>query len=150
MLLRNILVAVDGSENSDRALDFALGLSEKFGAAVTILNVYEPLPLSANPAELTVSSNASLASVANDVGKIHEEVLRKAVARAKEVKPDLAVTSILRQGDPALEIVNTAKEGSFDVIIVGHKGAGRMREFFMGSISEKVSHLALCPVIIIK
>jgi len=38
-LIRNVLVAVDGSENSDRALDFALELAEKFGAAVRVLNV---------------------------------------------------------------------------------------------------------------
>ncbi len=40
-MIRNVLVAVDGSENSDRALDFALDLAEKYGAAVTILNVSE-------------------------------------------------------------------------------------------------------------
>ena len=51
MQLNNILVAVDGSANSDRALDFALGLSEKFGAALAILNVSESLSMNAVPAE---------------------------------------------------------------------------------------------------
>ena len=91
-----------------------------------------------------------MASIAKDVGKIHEEVLRKAVARAREVKPGLVVSSIIRQGDPAAEIVNAAKEGGFDIIVVGHKGMGKVREFFMGTISEKVAHLAICPVIIVK
>jgi nucleotide-binding universal stress UspA family protein len=150
MQLNNILVAVDGSANSDRALDFALGLSEKFGAALAILNVSESLSMNAVPAEQSASSGASMASIAKDVGKIHEEVLRKAVARAREVKPGLVVSSIIRQGDPAAEIVNAAKEGGFDVIVVGHKGMGKVREFFMGTISEKVAHLAICPVIIVK
>ena len=41
MVVRNILVGVDGSENSDRALDFALDLAEKFNASILILNVSE-------------------------------------------------------------------------------------------------------------
>ncbi len=41
MLIRNILVAVDGSENSDRALDFALDIAEKFSSTLLILNVSE-------------------------------------------------------------------------------------------------------------
>jgi nucleotide-binding universal stress UspA family protein len=57
---------------------------------------------------------------------------------------------MLKEGDPALEIVNTAKEGGFDVIVVGHRGLSKMKELFLGSISEKVAHLTPCPVIIVR
>jgi len=150
MLLRNILVAVDGSENSDRALDFALDLGEKFDSAILILNVSGSLPMGAVPEESTVYSGGGMAVFAKDLRKIHEEILSKAVARAKMVKPNLAISSMLREGDSALEIVNVAKEGGFDVIVVGHKGLGRMKELFLGSVSEKVAHLAPCPVIIVR
>ena len=150
MLLRNVLVAVDGSENSHRALDFALDLGEKFNAAIMILNVSESLPMGAVPEESTAYSSGGMAVFAKDLRKIHEEILSKAVARARMVKPNLAISSMLREGDPALEIVNAAKEGGFDVIVVGHKGLGKMKELFLGSTSEKVAHLAPCPVIIVR
>ena len=62
----------------------------------------------------------------------------------------MTVFSKLREGDPALEIVAEAKEAGFDIVVVGHRGEGRMREIFLGNISEKVSHLAPCPVVIVR
>ena len=150
MVIRNILVGVDGSENSDRALDFALDLAEKFNASIMILNVSESLAMGAVPEESIAYSGGNTAVFGKDLRKIHDEILSRSVARAKAVKPNLAVSSMLKEGDPALEIVNTAKEGGFDVIVIGHKGLGKMKELFLGSISEKVAHLAPCPVIIVK
>ena len=150
MLLKKVLVAIDGSENSGRALDFAVGISEKFDASVLILNVSEAISYNPNPAETMTSSNASMATVATDVSKIHEGILNKAVARAKAAAPGLAVSSMQRQGDAATEIVTVAKEGGFDVVVLGHKGLGKVKEFFMGSVSSKVAHLAPCPVVIVK
>ena len=95
-------------------------------------------------------SGGNTAAFGKDLRKIHDEILSRSVAHAKAVKPNLSVSSMLKEGDPALEIVNTAKEGGFDVIVIGHRGLGKMKELFLGSISEKVAHLAPCPVIIVK
>ena len=102
------------------------------------------------PMEPTTISGDSMVVFAKDLWKFHEEILSKAVAHAKTVKPAVAVLPKLRDGDTALEIVAAAKEGGFDVIVVGHSGSGRMREVFLGNVSEKVAHLAPCPVIIIR
>jgi nucleotide-binding universal stress UspA family protein len=152
MNITKVLVAIDESENSDRALEFALGLSEKFEAAITILNVSESLSISLNATETMTSSGASMAEVAKDINKIHENFLNKAVAKAKAAKSSLEISSIQKQGDTAIEIVQTAKDGHFEIIVVGHRGQGkkRVQEFLMGSISEKVAHLAPCPVVIVK
>jgi nucleotide-binding universal stress UspA family protein len=150
-LIGKILVAVDGSENSDRGLDFALDLAEKFGSAVTVLNVSEPPAMGAVPIEPTAVSGESMVVFGRDLRRLHEEILNKAVAQAKTVKPNVAVLSVLREGDPALEIVGMAKEAGFDLVVVGHKGAGRVTELFgLGGISEKVAHLAPCSVVIIR
>lgn len=149
-MIKNILVAVDGSENSDRALDFGLDLAEKYGAAVTVLNIFESPAMGAVPMEPTTISGDSMVVFAKDLRKFHDEILSKAVAYAKTAKPAVAVLPKLRDGDTALEIVAAAKEGGFDVIVVGHSGSGRMREVFLGNVSEKVAHLAPCPVIIIR
>jgi nucleotide-binding universal stress UspA family protein len=149
-LIRKVLVAVDGSENSNRALDFGLDLAEKFGAAVTVLNVSESPMMGAVPMELTTVSGESMVVFAKDLRKFHEEILNKAVVHAKTVKASVEVFWKYVEGDPALEIVAVARDGGFDVVVVGHRGLGRVREMFLGNISEKVAHLALCPVIIVR
>ncbi|MGD0643468.1 MAG: universal stress protein [Candidatus Bathyarchaeia archaeon] len=117
MSIRKILVGVDGSENSHIALDFALDLSEKFNAAILILNVSKSPTRIAVPQEPTAYSGAGMTAFAKELRKFHKETLSKAVARAKAVKPNLTISSILREGDPALEIVNADKEDGFDVIV---------------------------------
>jgi nucleotide-binding universal stress UspA family protein len=50
-----------------------------------------------------------------------------------------------------LEIVSFAKEEGVDLVVVGHQGVGRVKEFFgLGGISEKVAHLAPCSVVIVR
>lgn len=150
-MIGKILVAVDGSENSVRALDFALDVAEKYSSAVAIINVRESPVMGAVPIEPTSVLGESFVLVDKDLLKLHEEILRKAVDRARTVKPELEVSSLLREGDPALEIVALAKEGGFDLVVVGHGGAGRVREFFgLGGISERVVHLAPCSVVIVR
>jgi nucleotide-binding universal stress UspA family protein len=149
-VIKNILVAVDGSENSNRALDFAIDLAEKYSVAITVLNVSEPPVMGAVPLEPTTISGDSMVLFARDLRKIHEDILSKAVVHAKEVNPKVMVLSKLREGNPALEIVAEAKESGFDIVVIGHRGEGRIREIFLGNISEKVSHLAPCSVIIVR
>lgn len=150
MQLKKILVAIDGSENSFHVLDFTLDLAEKFSSSVTILNVAEVLPLSVVPQESANYSVSSTAAFAKDIRKIHEDILSKAVSHAKTAKPDVAVSSELREGDAASEIVNVAKDDKFDIIVIGHKASSRVSERFLGSVSEKVAHLSPFPVIIVK
>ena len=141
-MIENVLVAVDGSENSERALDFALEFADKYGAALTILNVSE---LSA-----AAYSGDGLVVVAKDLHKLHEGILQKAVARVKAAKPNLPVSSVLREGDPALEIAAVAKEEGFDAVVIGHQGVGKVKGLFLGSISEKVARSLSCTVIIVR
>jgi len=142
---------VDGSENSGRALDFALDLAEKYGAAVRIINVSESPAMGAIPQEPTAYAGGNVAMFAKDLHRFHEEVLSRAVVHAGAVKPNVLVTSRLRDGEPASEIVSEAREGGFDVVVVGHVGSGRVKEFLgLGGISEKVAHLASCPVVIVR
>lgn len=148
-MIKKVLVAVDGSENSDRALDFALDLAEKYVAGVTVLNVSESPAIGAVTLEPTAYAGVTV-NFYKDLQRFHEEILRKAVNRAREFKPNVTVLSKLREGNAASEIVAEAKEGGFDIIVVGHKGLGRVKELFLGNISEKVAHLAPCPVMIVR
>ena len=149
-MIKNILVAVDGSEYSNRALDFALDLAEKYRAPVTLLNVSESPAMGTVPLEPTTISGDNIVLFSKDLRRLHENILSKAVAHAKEENPKVTVLSKLREGDPASEIAAETKESAFDVVVVGHRGQSRIREVFLGSVSEKVSHSAPCSVIIVR
>jgi nucleotide-binding universal stress UspA family protein len=150
LLIKSVLVGVDGSENSDRAFDFALDFADKFSASLAVLNVSESVVMAAAPQETATYPSRSTAVITKDLRAIQNEIIGKYLDRAKATKPDIEFSSIAKAGDAAFEIINTAKEGCFDVTVVGHGGKGKMRERFLGSISEKVAHSAPCTVIIVK
>ena len=160
-LITKILVGVDGSENSEKALVFALEIAEKFSSSVHILNVYQPppesgyqlnslqIPATAYPQEqpgypsITVSSE-------RDLRKLHETILSRVTEKATKLKPAIKISSVLRDGDVPLQIVETAERGQFDLIVLGHRGDSKVNELFLGSTSESVVHRAKCAVLITK
>jgi len=152
MLVSKVLVAVDGSENSERALNFALNFADKYGASLTMINVTESSALTAMPYDMNGYPGNSMASasVAQDLRKFHQGILDKAAEHAKTVKPNLPVEVMLKEGNPAAEISSVANECNFDVVIIGHRGIGKVRELFMGSICEKVVHTVNSTIIIVK
>jgi len=97
-------------------------LAEKYGASVTILNVSESLAMGVVPQELSPYSVGAPTFLAKDLREIQNQIINKNVERAKTVKPNLSVSSMVKEGDAALEIVNVAKDGGFDIIVLGHKG----------------------------
>ncbi len=147
-MISKVLVAVDGSECASRALDFALDFGDKFGAEVLVVNVLEP-PVYGSPDD-PLAVSAGMAGFVKDLRKTHEELLSKAAERAARIKPNVKVTTRLLEGNPPRQIVAAAAEGNFDVVVLGHGGEGRLREFFLGSVSERVAHLAKCAVLIVK
>jgi nucleotide-binding universal stress UspA family protein len=159
-VITKILVGVDGSENSKKALDKAVEIADKFDASVLILNVFQPPPEfaynlnmfpqpSGNPQEPT-SYQSNMTSSIKDLRKIHEEVLSKAIEKATKLKPTLKITAELREGNAASQIVETAANGEFDLIVIGHRGDSEIKELFLGSTSERVAHRAKCNVLITK
>jgi len=113
-----------------------------------ILNVLE-LPVFGNP-EDPLAVSAGVAGLIKDLRGAHEATLAKAKEKAEKLKPNIEVTTTLREGNPPDQIVATAADEGFDVVVVGHGGEGRIREMFLGGVSERVAHLARCSVIIVK
>lgn len=147
-MLTKILVAVDGSECANKALDFALDLAEKYSASLLILNVLE-LPVYGSPDE-PLAASANMTWFVKDLRKVHEGILSKAVERATAAKPTVIVSTDMREGDPPSQIVAAAGEGGFDAVVLGHGREGRLKELFLGGTSERVAHLARCVVMIVK
>ena len=157
-MLTKILVGVDGSESSEKALDTALEIADKFSASVLILNVFQPPPefeynlrLLQQPSGPGYSQTTmSYPPIYQEFRKVHEAVLSKATQKAIKLKPDLKIASELKEGDASSQIVETAANGEFDLIVIGHRGDSKIKELFLGSTSERVAHRAVCAVLITK
>jgi nucleotide-binding universal stress UspA family protein len=160
-LITKILVGADGSENSEKALNYALEVADKFSASILILNVFQPppefeyqqsmiqqLPASGFPQDQIVN-RPNNAFFIKDLRKVHEAILSAATERASKLKPNLTISAELKEGDVSSQIVATADYGKFDLIVVGHKGERKIKELFLGSTTEKVAHMARCAVLII-
>ncbi len=148
------MVAVDGSEDSMKALAYAIELTRKFDGEVTLVNVYssvvpqtQPIDGLSTPA-MSGTSAALATKMAEDAKRKGEKVLADAEQFAKE--SGLEVHKVLREGDAVNEIVAEAKAGNFSLTVVGHRGLSKIREVLMGGVSEGVSHKASCSVLIVK
>lgn len=129
--ISKVLVGVDGSENAEKALEHAVELAKKHKAKITLLNVEESILLSLKP------------KGAKEIG---ESILSSATAKVKGVKVDTQ----LKFGNPAETIIEVAEKENYDVIIVGSKGLSKVKRFFLGSVSDDVSHHAHSSVLIVK
>lgn len=136
-----ILVPVDGSDYSFRAVKAASSIAEKYRSQVTLLYVVDvPARNPLYSPELTAFPER----VIDDLEREGKNVLVKAAAEFKETK----VYDLVRVGHPAGEILTEAGNG-YDLIVIGSRGLGELKGFLLGSVSDRVSHHARCPVMII-
>ena len=140
--IKSLLVAVDGSEFSDKAVRYACAMGPSLGAEVVLLHVV-PMLVSATPYHDTVSDQPFLA-----LQKVGEDILAKAKEIAVALKCE--VTELISHGDPANKIVDIATERNADLIIMGSRGVSGIKRLFVGSISDKVMNQAPCPVMIVR
>lgn len=146
-MISKILVAIDGSAQADHVLNFALELADKCSAEIHLLTV---IPTMVVPVySIHVITSGALKNCANQLEKGFEGVLSKALEKVMKNKPNLNVFTKLEKGHPDEKIIETAKRGNFDIIIMGSRGLGR-RDEFIGSVSYRVANKAACPVVIVK
>ena len=137
-MLRTILVAFDGSDQSRRAFDFALEVAAKFGAKMVVVGVIR-LP---EPA-VSVEIDAML-----DRGKTHFAEEFQALERRSEGL-GVAVDWRVVVGHPAEQIVREAEDCRADLIVMGRRGLTRATRWILGSVSERVLRYAHCPVTVV-
>ncbi len=138
-----VLVPVDGSENSNRALKHALSLSSKLKSKLTILHVSEVPPF------VYVQSQKLVDSVMTSLEKEAKNILDVAQNQANEF--DVEYETVLLKGDNiASVIIDYNKKNDFDIIVVGSRGQGKLKTTLLGSVSNNVLHHSKNPVLIIK
>lgn len=141
-MFSKILVPVDGSDNSLRALDQAIFLSKSTGASVTALHVIE------NPPTVYVESQKLL----NDLLANYRAESAKVLDKCEQIaeKSGVKIEAVIAEGDAASNITGYAHKEGFDLVIIGSRGLGRFKEMVLGSVSNKVLHHTKCSVLIVK
>lgn len=136
-----LLVAYDGSPGADRALAAALAMQRQLGGELHALAVEERLPHAAGTVDEVVEEQERL-----DAHYTH--VLNRAKLRAAEQACELRIE--LRAGHPARTIVDAARAGGYDLLVLGHSGRSQAWTMFLGTTAEKVSRHAPCSVLIVR
>lgn len=139
----NILMAHDGSEHSDKALERATEIAKKFGASLSVVIVATGFVTPSEELSAEVQKN-----VEDMIIKQAEAALKKAVERASS--NGVKAESVLERGRPQDRIVATAKSTGADLIVIGSRGRHGVAKFFLGSVSSKVAEQAACDVLIVK
>lgn len=138
-LYMNILVPLDGSEYSQKALVQACDIAKNYRSNLILVYVVD------KPLSLNLLDRKEYLKI---VRKFGEKVL---INGKKSAKLDgLDVTTVMKEGNIANEIVNLAKNKKCNLIIVGSKGLGKTARFFLGSISNKLANNSTCSILIVK
>lgn len=155
-MFEKILVPLDGSEHSLRALEIAVQMAKKFGGKLTLVHVYSvsvspvlmPEPTTLTPPRVPVMTAAEVSKVAEATRKAGASILAGGEKRVRA--EGVQVETTLKEGHTVQEITKTAKEGEFDLIVMGARGVSKIRELLLGSVSDGVIRNAPCPVLVTK
>jgi nucleotide-binding universal stress UspA family protein len=144
--MMKILLAVDGSENSGRAVKYIASLPAQ-GQTITVdvLNVQEPISFSELIARAPGVDQEQLRTA-------HETAGRRIVDAALAMLKDAGIKRMghVRTGAPAAEIARFSTEAHANQIVLGMRGNGGIETLVLGSVATKVIHLAQQPVTLIK
>lgn len=138
-MFTTIVVAIDGSAPSKKALDVACDLASTYKAELHLVH-------SPQIETTTVAVGYTVIDVPvtpEHVAEAGKEVMQAAVARATELGVPPAGQTI-GMDDPADEILNAAKLNDADLIVMGRRGLGSVASLFLGSVSQRVSRGATC------
>lgn len=142
LTLKRVLVAVDFTETSDKAFDFALELAAKFDAEVIAVHAFE-IPVIGFP-------DGALVATADIAARIQESA-RQGLDAAVNSRTGrgVKIESLLREGAAQDEIKAVAEEMGVDLIVIGTHGRKGLARALLGSVAENVIRTVKTPVMVI-
>lgn len=151
-MFEKILVPLDGSEHSLKALDVAIQIAQRFNGKITLMHVYTvnvgpvvmPEPTTLTPPRFQVMTSAEVSKLTEASSKAGNRILDDGEEKAKA--EGVQVEKLLKEGHTVQEIVKTAKEDNFDLIVIGARGVSKIRELLLGSVTDGVIHLSLIHI----
>ncbi len=140
---QRILVAVDFSEHSNKALEMAIDLAKEFGAKLDLVHAFDiPVPF-VTPYEVAIPD--SYMQEARDAAK------RKLAALAEKISAEgIEARSHLSEVPAATAIARVAEEVEADLLVMGTRGNSGLKHVLLGSVAERTLRHASCPVLTVK
>jgi nucleotide-binding universal stress UspA family protein len=146
IMFNKILVTIDGSDPSIHALGFGANLAERDGAELVVLSVVPRVSLFATE-ETELSYYPQLIE---DMERYYEKMLVEISQELDRDHKDMKVSTLLRKGNPARNIIEAAREEKVDLIVIGNRGTGGIITWMLGSTSRSVAEACTVPVLIVK
>jgi nucleotide-binding universal stress UspA family protein len=140
--IKKILIATDGSEYTKEAVKKGLSLAKMLNAEVIGLYVVDVSPI------VPMSLDETAFPMVDFLRNEGDEVLEKLKKQAEDM--GVKIKTIKKEGIPADEIVETAKEEDVDLIVIGTLGRSALEKLLLGSVAEKVIRHAPCPVFVVR
>lgn len=141
-MYRHILIATDGSEIADRAVEHGVSLAKSLGAKVTLVTVTGPPPGMAHP-----QVAAHIPEIMRQVAKVAEHHL--ATARAIAERLGMAADTVHVENEQPYEgIIETAHNRGADLVVIGSHGWGALKSLLLGSVTLKVLTHCTVPVLV--
>jgi len=146
------LVAVDGSKESDRAIDHAAEIADAAGGTLTVVNSVDPDVYDTGGSEpvagLSGAERRLVVESVADAEERGERLLEDAVERARETGVDAA--SELLYGNPVETIPDVAATDGYDGVFVGHRGLSDEHERVLGSVAKGLVERSTVPVTVVR
>jgi len=152
-MFQKILVPLDGSAPSSKALKYGINVAKNFGSEIILLHVYSrAVPFVTPETGALPTPTVVSAEITAEVIEAAKRIGNKILAEAKHAveKQKIPVKAVLREGDAVHEIVRTTKEEKIDLIVMGARGVSRIKELLLGSVSHGVCRKTTCSVMIVK
>ncbi len=131
---------MDGSKNSMRGLEMAISIARQFGATIT--GAYS----------INIQPHSEFQGVGSDIGFSKEIKEMMADAKTLAAQNGIVFNEKLMRGDIGYNIIKLAhdKKQKFNLIVMGSRGRGAIKELFLGSVSNYVVHTSKIPVLLVK
>ena len=142
--IQKILVPIDFSPHAAEATAWAADLARRYDASLTLLHVLQPVAMALPEGYVLMSANA-LSDLMTEIDRALAQA-RKDVEATERIRPETK----LIQGVPFAEIIQFARDGAFDLIVMGTHGRTGLKHALLGSVSEKVVRKAPCPVLTVR
>jgi len=139
-MFKNILLAVDGSQHSLKAANFAADMARLNQAKLCIVVVFDSVPTHLGEPFFQHAVSVRL--------KEANTILEQAIKRVEDI-PKGVITEVV-EGPPAEAILEISKTRNNDLIVMGTRGLGRLSGLLLGSQSQKVVAHAQCPVLLVR
>jgi nucleotide-binding universal stress UspA family protein len=142
-MVRHVMVAVDGSENSRKAAGFGRELARDVGGKLTLLYILEPPPV-------VVVGFPEVYGMTNRQPTQEElDAVRKMLDDVADGMPADRVEKVIEYGVAAQTILDQCDSRKVDLLVIGARGLGPMGRWLLGSVSDRVVHHSKCPVTVV-